>query len=174
MSGNGSPHYDTERTIVNDEECELPYCPLCIIDKEVRRITVRGLCPETVYNTDSIFTITEEGSLLYKGDHTSIIYFDKDNLAWKWYDRKDNQSVATSLSSENSMLLGVHVFDFSKVKDDFCTARAESKLLKIKLTSCDRGKFTCNDGKCVDIEERCNQISNCRDESDEDNCKMLV
>ena len=34
--------------------------------------------------------------------------------------------------------------------------------------------MTCNDGQCVDMEERCNQISNCRDESDEDHCKMLV
>jgi len=46
--------------------------------------------------------------------------------------------------------------------------------VKIKLTSCGEGKFTCNDGQCVDMEERCNQIPNCRDKSDEDSCKMLI
>ena len=84
--------------------------------------------------------------------------------------RKDNTSLATSQSSDDSMLIGTHVFDFTGVKKDSCTA----KLVKIKLTSCGEGKFTCNDGQCVRMDERCNQISNCRDESDEDNCKMLL
>ena len=96
-----------------------------MIDKEVRKMTVRGLCTETGYNKDYLFTITDEGSLLYMGDHTSYIYYDKETLVWRWDDRKDNQSVATCLSSENSMLLGVHVFDFSTAKDDICTAIAD-------------------------------------------------
>ena len=86
----------------------LPFCPLCVIDKEVRKMTVKGLCTETGYNKDYLFTITDEGSLLYMGDHTSYIYFDKETLVWRWYDRKNNHSVATCLSTENSMLLGVH------------------------------------------------------------------
>ena len=40
------------------------------------------------------------------------------------------------------LVFTVHVFDFSTVKDDICTARADSKLVKIKLTSCGEGKFT--------------------------------
>ena len=35
------------------------------------------------------------------------------------------------------------------------------------------GQFTCNDGQCIDIEQRCDQTSNCVDESDEDNCKLI-
>ena len=72
------------------------------------------------------------------------------------------------------MLLGVNTFDFSGVKDDPCTSSLSSKLVKIKVTACGSGQFTCDDGQCVSIDDRCNQISNCRDESDEDNCKMLV
>ena len=66
----------------------------------------------------------------------------------------------------------------------------------IKLTTCSEGEFTCNDGQCIDMEQRffkingaaiifpfkntfillplsCDQTSNCIDESDEDNCKLL-
>ena len=66
----------------------------------------------------------------------------------------------------------------------------------IKLTTCSEGEFTCNDGHCITIEQRqsyeilgiesgsladswsivptrCDQTSNCLDESDEDNCKLL-
>jgi hypothetical protein len=36
------------------------------------------------------------------------------------------------------------------------------------------GSFTCNDGQCIDMEERCDQNPNCIDQSDEVDCKMLV
>ena len=48
------------------------------------------------------------------------------------------------------------------VKDEPCTVRSDSKKIKVKVTSCSSGSFTCNDGQCVSINERCNQISNCR------------
>ena len=67
-----------------------------------------------------------------------------------------------SQSLEASMLLGVNTFDFSGVKDDPCTSTAASKLVKIKISACDKGQFTCNDGQGVSIDERCDQISNCR------------
>ena len=89
------------------------------------------------------------------------------------------------------MLLGLHTFDFTGVKDDPCTVSSPSKLVQVMISACDSGQFTCNDGQCVSIDERCNQISNCRylkqmnhlfisfssnfrDESDEENCLMLV
>ena len=45
---------------------------------------------------------------------------------------------------------------------------------ELKLTSCKIGKFTCDDGQCVMMEQRCNQLPECRDGSDEKNCKVLV
>ena len=63
---------------------------------------------------------------------------------------------------EASLLLGVHMFDFSRVLDDPCTSSLASKLVRVKVTSCGSGQFTCDDGQCVSIDERCNQISNCR------------
>ena len=46
---------------------------------------------------------------------------------------------------------------------------------QLKLTGCDQeGEFTCDDGQCVRMEERCNQLPDCRDESDERGCQLLV
>ena len=67
-----------------------------------------------------------------------------------------------SFASEISLLLGLQVFDVSLVKDEPCTVRSDSKKIQVKVTSCGSGSFTCNDGQCVSINERCNQISNCR------------
>ena len=44
----------------------------------------------------------------------------------------------------------------------------------MKLTGCNSTQFTCDDGQCVKMEERCNQIPDCDDESDERNCKILA
>jgi hypothetical protein len=45
---------------------------------------------------------------------------------------------------------------------------------QLKLTGCSAGEFTCDDGQCVMMEERCNQLKNCRDKSDEEGCQLLV
>ena len=50
----------------------------------------------------------------------------------------------------------------------------ESYTLPLKLTACQDGKFTCDDGQCIAMEERCDQLPQCRDESDEIGCKILV
>ena len=87
--------------------------------------------------------------------------------------RKDNQSIATSSAPEHSLLIGMHTFDFSGVREDKCTGKG-SKEVVVKLTTCKRGQFTCNDGQCIDMEQRCDQTSNCLDESDEDNCRTII
>ena len=44
----------------------------------------------------------------------------------------------------------------------------------LKLTGCNiTRQFTCDDGQCVTMEQRCNQHPDCRDRSDEQNCKVL-
>ena len=44
----------------------------------------------------------------------------------------------------------------------------------MKLTACNEGQFTCDDGQCVKMDQRCNQLPNCGDESDETGCEILV
>ena len=46
---------------------------------------------------------------------------------------------------------------------------------QLKLTGCDQeGEFTCDDGHCIRMEERCDQLPDCRDKSDERGCQLLV
>ena len=79
------------------------------------------------------------------------------------YNYSTQHSEIFSLDSlEASLLLGLHMFDFSRVQEDPCTSSLASKQVRVKVTACSSGQFTCDDGECVSIEERCNQISNCR------------
>ena len=43
----------------------------------------------------------------------------------------------------------------------------------ITLTSCGENDFTCGNGDCVEMEQRCDRSSNCLDETDEKNCSQM-
>ena len=44
----------------------------------------------------------------------------------------------------------------------------------MKLTACKEDEFTCDNGQCVNMTMRCNQLPNCRDRSDERDCAILI
>ena len=47
-------------------------------------------------------------------------------------------------------------------------------MIEMKLSTCNTSQFTCDDGYCVSMEQRCNQVPDCmNDKSDEVGCKML-
>ena len=43
----------------------------------------------------------------------------------------------------------------------------------MKLSNCKEDEFTCDDGQCVKMIERCDQIVDCHDKSDERGCKIV-
>ena len=146
------PHLIEESATINDEKCDVPFCPLCRIDSPVNQLLLRGLCPETIFNTRYIARLTEEGRLRYMGLSTSFIHYNTEESIWVLYDRKETEGRAVSVSSQTSLLLGLHTFDFSEVKDDKCTIGSKDKQVIVKLTSCGQGSFTCSDGECVSMQ----------------------
>ena len=79
---------------------------------------------------------------------------------------------ARSSASQNSFALGKHNWTVSG--DDYQCSGGNEYTLEMKLTGCESTQFTCDNGQCVKMEERCNQISNCQDKSDEHDCKILA
>ena len=77
---------------------------------------------------------------------------------------------AMSRATKLSYLLGKHKWTISN--DAFECNEGKPYTTFLKLTGCKVDEFTCNDGQCVKMEERCNQIPDCRDESDERQCQL--
>ena len=109
MKETENPHFETEEVTVIDEvcfwlkafifsffqqECGISYCPICKLDKKVRHIKVRGLCEKSMYNSVYILTLNQDGNVIYLGQYTSSIVFNKTEQVWQWFDQKDSKSVA--------------------------------------------------------------------------------
>ena len=172
MIDDGDTFGDITSAVITDEECENgAFCPICEISHPILKIFVRGLCPMSIFNNVYMYNIDRQGDILYLGERTSIIAYDKQAKHWVWYDKKNNMSVATSASPFTSLLIGVHVVDFRGVVDDAC--QENGIVRKLKFTTCIPGQFTCNDGQCVGIEKRCDQTTHCKDQSDEENCQII-
>ena len=86
-------------------------------------------------------------------------------------DAKDSNTTATSKASHASFALGKHNWT---IKGDKGCNGGESYAVELKMSGCHKGNFTCNDGQCVRLDQRCNQLPDCRDKSDEKNCKILL
>ena len=82
--------------------------------------------------------------------------------------------LATSRASESSLLLGTHLW---KVHNDStkCTSEGENTYLaNLTLHACSSESFACNNAFCIPMEKRCDGVEDCRDTSDERNCRKLI
>ena len=43
----------------------------------------------------------------------------------------------------------------------------------LSLSACKDSEFTCGDGLCIDIDGRCNGVINCKDKTDEMECRVV-
>ena len=98
--------------------------------------------------------------------HTTIDYIEK---MWR-IDVIDSNVTAMSSASFASFTLGKHNWT---INGDRGCGFGENYTKELKMSGCTEGKFTCNDGQCVRMDQRCNQVPDCEDESDERNCRIL-
>ena len=50
---------------------------------------------------------------------------------------------------------------------------SSNKTLSLSFDNCDDSQFNCGDGLCINKSKRCNQIKECSDNSDEENCSYI-
>ena len=106
------------------------------------------------------------------GQITTQIRYNDSSQQWVMTDAVSSVR-AESRASKVSYVLGKH--EWTVTNDVFSCSKGQPYTTFLKMSGCNlEGEFTCDDGQCVSMEQRCNQIPNCRDESDEKGCQLLV
>ena len=152
-------------------------CP-CEYEEEPH-LRMRGLCPTSSMvplGYLPVYTPKQPASspwdIFLQGDSSTQIRYNDSSEKWVLTDARTDLRAETS-ASKMSYVLGKH--EWTVTNDVYSCNKGQPYTTMLKLSGCDpTGEFTCNDGQCVDMEERCNQIPNCRDESDEVDCRLLV
>ena len=77
------------------QTCGSLYCPVCRLDAAVRHVRVRGLCPDSIYNSAYTLTMTGEGTVgsrfLYLFNNYNAIYVCECNISKVEIPRTQNQ-----------------------------------------------------------------------------------
>ena len=98
--------------------------------------------------------------------------YDEDLSLWKASHQEHKEFLATSTAKRSSLLLGRH--EWTVHNDSKSCSPATSYTTVLKLTGCSEKEFTCDDGSCVPMTDRCNGKRDCSDETDEAECKAFV
>ena len=137
-------------------------------------VNLRGFCPGTLvehvrYTTTQ--SAIDPSNIIIVGYNGARIEYDSLLSQWILSDPRLNVTARTR-ASHISYALGKHNWTISG--DGYQCSEGKDYTLEMKLTGCNKTQFTCDNGQCVKMEERCNQLPDCKDTSDEMDCKMLV
>ena len=152
--------------------CSYPTQPL---------LRLRGRCSaffDTLYSPKQL--PGNPNSMILLGQYRSRIEYNDTTYQWILTDAKYNVS-AISLAFKHSYLIGKHEWTISidsKYSRPECKPGDTAYTTYMKLTGCTEDEFTCDDGQCIKMKRRCDQVTgeepDCRDKSDEKGCQLLV
>ena len=112
--------------------------------------------------------------MILLGKRTTRIEYNDTSSQWVLTDAKSDVT-GVSRATKVSYLLGKH--DWTISNDDYECHEGkpwQNYTRTLKLTGCkDQGEFTCDNGQCIEMEERCDQVPDCRDKSDEVGCQLI-
>lgn len=80
-----------------------------------------------------------------------------------------NTQLTNQIYSQRTIQLYISNYFYSNDYD--CTA--EEATILLSLSTCKDDQFACNDGLCIDIEQRCDSTPDCYDKSDEFGCRKI-
>ena len=155
-----------------DGTCTFPYFACMCSHKPGSYLEFKGLCPGSLIDLHYKPTsnLMDSRELNLQGLKQSSIRYNNEKELWI-LDVKDSNVTGASRASHASFTLGKHNWT---IKGDKGCNGGDSYVRELKMSGCQKGNFTCNDGQCVSLDQRCDQLPDCRDESDENNCKILM
>ena len=157
---------------IEDIPCDGKQCTMCIIQKlPVWRLL--GACQ--IHDRNRLFAVVQPGAgdIIFEG--YSYYTIEKREGVWYWVEKDsahNNRTIATLMTGTSIRMLwpiGRHVWHFEQSVCD----EEPNVTRTLLLSPCEDEKFTCDDATCIPLFERCDLKPDCRDGSDEKDCRLV-
>ncbi|XP_069982164.1 uncharacterized protein [Penaeus vannamei] len=132
-------------------------------------LTLRGLCPLLPYDSRYVAFGYKESRPVFQG-------YSGSELAWtakEWQLEHPGKRPRAGLVPPASLNFPVGRREWV-VTGGGCTDSQNTTQITLTLTTCGSNHFTCGDGTCVPMSQRCNFQTDCPDETDEERCRTVV
>lgn len=157
---------------IEDIPCDWKQCVLCSIHK-LPVWTMLGACQ--LHDRNRLFAVVQNspGNLLFEG--YSFYTIEKRAGTWYWIEKDGmhhNRTIATLIkgsSIKKSWPIGRNIWRFEQSVCD----EEPLETRKLLLSPCEEGHFTCDDATCIPLFQRCDLKPDCRDGSDEKDCRLV-
>jgi hypothetical protein len=159
----------------DDCGCTMALPSICSREQGLPILRLRGLCQFS--DIDTVFTpknMGEEGELVFISPRHNLLRFDHSATKWEVtrLSRKGNYTKAVTKALLTGMAIGTNIWT---VHNDSKRCSSDSQYdVTLTLTGCTDDEFTCREGFCVSMEQRCDGVVDCRDKSDEVGCSKVV
>ncbi|XP_066973211.1 uncharacterized protein [Macrobrachium rosenbergii] len=165
-------HYENCAVIfpvgMSDIDCKTnKKCVVCTFTGQ-QRFSLLGTCESELRNVFLIAYQDSIGELYFMG--YGAYFIRKQEGRWIWVDDVQNQTIARMEETTPYYPMGRRWWVLEKV---VCGQNPGSRR-RLLLTPCQYNEFTCDDGSCIPHHERCDLKYDCRDNSDEALCHLVL
>ena len=144
-----------------DEHCDYSYYACMCIHEPSSYLELKGLCHGSLIDRfyKPVSDLTDSRELRLQGLKGTSMTYDNEKELWI-LDLRDSNLTGYSKATHATFTLGKHNWT---IKGDKGCNGGQSYVTELKMSGCQQGDFTCSDGQCVSMDQRCNQLSECRD-----------
>ena len=153
----------------NDVACDVKYCPLCQIQFRKEKFQLRGVCRE-VSAVDRFYSLTRREEFL--GLSVSKIILNKERSRWEILSFSNGTVLA--FSNDDQFPLGVREWQLLHLNCSDPGTEGTHRKLNLHRDLPEPGNFCCDFGTCIDSSLVCNNLQDCEDKSDEEDCSLVV
>lgn len=137
------------------------HCFICEFEK-VPMMTLKGLCDITTYSFNYFFVSTYQYIGYVGGSIT------KQNGTWILKNVPNTEMAFFNTSGDHFIGRSNWV-----VQDTFCGL--DNSLRQLTVSICKlSSEYTCNSGQCIPLTKRCDNLQDCEDNSDEEDCTIIT